>query len=325
MRNIISVRELHKRILEALGSKELEAEAPARHQDEMMSAMALELKVTREDLTRYQALKNADCLVELEFPVRPRVRHGWGQPSEPRLDRKIAAHFDRYAGRLRTMLPMINTASQILPRTDDLGQPHWINDWLPAFDAYSLYCYLVLRNPPVYLEIGSGTSTKFARRAITDHGLRTKIISIDPAPRSEIDNICDKTIRSSLEEAAFSPFTELSEDDVLFFDGSHRSFQNSDATVFFTEILPALRKGVLVGIHDIFLPDDYPEAWLRRFYSEQYLLACWLLAGDHIKIELPIWYCSKQPQLMGLFDELWKAPNLAEAKTHGGIFWFTPQ
>jgi hypothetical protein len=120
-----------------------------------------------------------------------------------------------------------------------------------------------------------------------------------------------------------STFDQLSTDDVLFFDGSHRSFQNSDVTVFFTEILPALPAGVLVGIHDIFLPDDYPDFWLKRFYSEQYLLACWLLAGDQIKVEMPIWYCSTQPSLLNILNELWNSPNLSSAYIPGGIFWIT--
>ena len=65
----------------------------------------------------------------------------------------------------------------------------------------------------------------------------------------------------------------LSAGDMVFIDNSHRAFQNSDVTVFFTEVLPALPAGVAYGIHDIFLPDDYPAGWSDRFYNEQYLLA----------------------------------------------------
>ena len=65
------------------------------------------------------------------------------------------------------------------------------------------------------------------------------------------------------------------------------SVQKSDATVFFTEILPKLSGGTMVGLHDIFLPHDYPADWLGRYYSEQYLLASWLLGGTRLRIELP--------------------------------------
>jgi hypothetical protein len=278
-----------------------------------------------ERLAHFQGLRGADRLIELDFPVRPRVRHGWGPPSEPRLLQIVGDRESNYIRTMHSFRPFIEPAKRIPPRTERTQEPHWINDWLPAFDAFSIYCYLALRNPAIYLEIGSGTSTKFARQAISDHGLRTRIISIDPHPRSEIDALCDEVIRSPLEESPLERFAELVSGDILFFDGSHRSFQNSDATVFFTEIVPTIRAGVLAGVHDIFLPDDYPVAWLPRFYSEQYLLACWLLAGDALRIELAIWYSSKNPAVLSTLDDLWNAPNLTGANIHGGIFWFTPQ
>ena len=70
-------------------------------------------------------------------------------------------------------------------------------------------------------------------------------------------------------------------------------------TVFFTEILPALPPGTLVGVHDIFLPADYPVAWLDLYLSEQYLLACWLLGGDRLQIELPMHHIGQTPYYMG--------------------------
>jgi hypothetical protein len=66
---------------------------------------------------------------------------------------------------------------------------------------------------------------------------------------------------------------------ILFFDGSHRSFPGSDVTMFFMEVLPALQPGVLIHIHDIFLPEDYPSDRGTRYWSEQYLLASWPLGG----------------------------------------------
>lgn len=329
---------LRERVLTALGAGDLYREL---REAKAMLAMArdregvqlvdtrrnknLAAKEARERLTHFQGLRGADRLIELDFPVRPRVRHGWERPSEPRLLQIVGGRESNYIRTMYSFRPFIESAKRIPPRTERRQEPHWINDWLPAFDAFSIYSYLALRNPAIYLEIGSGTSTKFARQAISDHGLRTRIISIDPHPRSEIDALCDQAIRSPLEESPLEMFAELVSGDILFFDGSHRSFQNSDATVFFTEIVPTIRTGVLAGVHDIFLPDDYPIAWLSRFYSEQYLLACWLLAGDALRIELAIWYSSKNPALLSTLDDLWNAPNLIGANIHGGIFWFTPR
>lgn len=294
------------------------------HDSDTLGLANAELASARAKLVHFEGLKGADRLIELDFPVRPRVRAGWGQPSWPALQALLEASEPRFADRLRAMLPLVETLSRIPTHTDDPSAPHWVNDWFPAFDALSLYAMLQERNGATFLEIGSGTSTKFARRAIQGHGLRTRIVSIDPFPRSEVDAICDEVVRSGLEDADLGLFERLQPGDTVFFDGSHRSFQNSDVTVFFLEILPKLPPGVLVGIHDIFLPDDYPPEWLVRHYSEQYLLACWMLAGDRLHVELPVWYCSKTPALHSILAPLWTAPNVQPGNiTGGGCFWFT--
>ena len=113
----------------------------------------------------------------------------------------------------------------------------------------------------------------FARQAIRDNALRTKIISIDPFPRANIEALCDEIIRLPCEYVPSDFFDSLASDDILFVDNSHRAFPNSDVTVFFTEILPNLPKGLIYGLHDIFLPWDYPDEWRERFYNEQYLLS----------------------------------------------------
>jgi hypothetical protein len=175
-------------------------------------------------------------------------------------------------------------------------------------------------DPPRLIEIGSGNSTKFARRAIADHGLRTRIESIDPAPRAEIDAICDRVIRSPLEELDPSFFAAVEPSDVVFFDGSHRALTNSDCVAFFLDVLPYLPPGVLVHLHDIFLPLDYPPDWSNRFYSEQYLLAAYLLGGHGgCEIVLPVSFIGSDPQLYAI-TPLWE-----ELKSHGvpwgASFW----
>ena len=99
--------------------------------------------------------------------------------------------------------------------------------------------------PHTYLEIGSGITTCFAYRAIRDVGSDTQIVSIDPEPRTSIDAICTNVIRDGLETCHTTIFEDLVANDILF-DGSHRSFINSDVTVFFIDILPRLQPGVIV-------------------------------------------------------------------------------
>jgi len=186
----------------------------------------------------------------------------------------------------------------------------------------ALYGLLGHTQPKHYVEIGSGHSTKFARRAITDLGLNTKIRSIDPLPRAEVDPLCDEVVRSRLENVDPSWAEAVEPGDILFVDGSHRCFENSDATVFFLEILPRLRPGVLVEIHDIFLPFDYPDPWNVNYWSEQYLLGSYLLAGGkRMEISLPNAYISRDRELRGLLDPLWTELGLDAGEWPGVSFW----
>lgn len=279
------------------------------------------LKAIEADHTFWSGLKSADCLIELDFPVRPRVRPTTLERGIPAVQGVIAAGHDRYADTLSKLAKVAERALAIPDKAATPGGPEWVNDWMPAFDAISIYGFLALNNPPHYVEIGSGTSTKFARQAISDYSLRTKIISIDPFPRSEVTAICDENIRSPLEDIPLDVFSSLTSEDMVFCDNSHRAFQNSDVTVFFTEIVPAVCPGVLVGVHDIFLPYDYPAVWLTRFYNEQYLLACLLMGSDAILIELPVYHCARTEKLNQILDPIWGGLSSAVSCT-GGAFWF---
>ncbi|MCS4434561.1 class I SAM-dependent methyltransferase [Aquiflexum gelatinilyticum] len=204
-----------------------------------------------------------------------------------------------------------------------LKEPTWINNFIPGLDLISLYGYLVKFNSKLYIEIGSGNSTKIAKRAIEDFSLGTKIISIDPVPRAEINEICNQIIRSPLENIDLSIFNELEAGDILFVDNSHRVFMNSDVTTVFLDIIPQLKKGVIIQVHDIFLPYDYPQEWSTRFYSEQYMLANLILYGqDKIEILFPCFYVSRTKELADTLSPLWQDPYFSKVEKHGGSFWF---
>jgi hypothetical protein len=180
----------------------------------------------------------------------------------------------------------------------DGPEPTWTNSFLTGIDAVALYGVLSTFRPRRYLEIGSGNSTKFARRAIRDQGLPTTIASIDPSPQAAVDALCDSVVRQRLEDTDLSVFDQLQAGDVLFFDGSHHAFMSSDVVVFFLEILPRLAPGVIVHIHDIFLPYDYPSSWSDRYYSEQYLLAVALLASQRaFEVLFPAHFVERDPEL----------------------------
>ena len=264
----------------------------------------------------------------LDYKSEALPRYGYGKPPHPELARILAANQDGYRHLLSQFLNFSNDLLRIpLCQPTSSTEPCWINEWLDGLDTFTLYGFLATRNPALLLEVGSGYSTKLARRAIRDRQLRTKIISIDPRPRAEIDPLCDEIVRQPLEACDLTVVSRLGPGDVLFMDGSHRSFMNSDVTVFFLEILPRLQPGVLVHIHDIFLPLDYKPWWLQRFYphrywSEQYLLAASLLAGHgNYEVILPNHYVSITPHLASALDAFWREPQLAEVPRSGSSFW----
>jgi predicted O-methyltransferase YrrM len=198
----------------------------------------------------------------------------------------------------------------------------WRNEFLPGLDAAAIYAFLRARKPATYLEVGSGSSTRFARHAIADGGLSTRIVSIDPRPRADVEELCDVAVRMPLEVADPALFDALQPGDVVFVDGTHRTFTGSDATVFVLDLLPALKPGVLVGVHDVYLPDDYPPSVTRRHYSEQYLLGALLLGKpDWLSLVLAADYVAQRRELAEELGALWSRPELAGVETHGVSFW----
>ena len=129
---------------------------------------------------------------------------------------------------------------------------------------------------------------------------------IDPSPRARINKICDEAIRRPVEEIDLQIFERLEAKDILFVDSSHRVFQNSDVTVCFLDIIPYLKPGVLVHFHDILLPWDYSHDYGgRRYYSEQYLLATFILAeGNRFEIIMPHYFVSHNPRFRDVIQEL---------------------
>lgn len=203
-----------------------------------------------------------------------------------------------------------------------LTEPYWNNGFLPGLDMVMLYTILAASNPSTYIEIGSGNSTKLAYKAKKDFSLHTKIISVDPHPRSEIDKLADQVYRTPFEKTDLAIFANLKKCDIVFVDNSHRVFPNSDAMVFFMEVLPILPPGVIVHFHDIYLPYDYPQDMCDRYYSEQYLLASFLLSNEkRYKAIMPCYFVSEDPELSRMLTPFWEHISMPTVERHGGSFW----
>lgn len=92
--------------------------------------------------------------------------------------------------------------------------------------------------------------------------------------------------------------------------------------VLFLEVLPRLGRGVVVHIHDVYLPYDYPQFMCNRFYSEQYGLAILLLANPQRYTPIfPSYFIHLNSELSALIAPMWDSPNLAGVERHGGSFW----
>ena len=246
----------------------------------------------------------------LEHPVDSRPRYGSGRPPHPQLTALLNQHRSAYRAQLDA-LAAIKPHLQKISVEPQGAAPCWRNFFFTGLDAAALYGFLARGRPQRYMEVGSGHSTRFARRAIQDHGLATSMTCIDPAPRVEVDDISDRVLRQPLETINLVEFDALEDGDILLIDNSHRVFMNSDACVVFMDILPRLKPGVLVHLHDIFLPHDYPAAWADRYYSEQYLLGSALLAGaQRYEVVLPNHFVRADAELGALAAGLFSAPTL---------------
>lgn len=262
--------------------------------------------------------------IHIEYAVHPRPRFGehWGLPRNRPLHAVLAGKADVYGQWFDVILRRQADLLRIPRESESERDPRWVNLYLPGLDTAALYAFTVERAPSLYVEVGSGNSTRVVRRAIDDHGLTTQIVSIDPQPRAVCDELCDEIVRKPLEDADLAVFDRLQAGDICFIDNSHCAFQNSDVTVVFLEVLPRLRPGVLVGIHDIWLPDDYPAAWADRWYSEQYLLASLLLGGaDPVDIVFPAWHIANDPAFADRMARLWDLEALHGVERHGHAFW----
>jgi predicted O-methyltransferase YrrM len=168
------------------------------------------------------------------------------------------------------------------------------NAGFSPLDAAILYATVSETRPKRIVEIGSGMSTFVITAALRDSNLQTNFTCIEPflPPylRGEQNNISE-IIEMPLQDVGIEKFKELDSGDILFIDSTHVVRYNSDVVYEILHILPILKPGVIIHVHDIFFPDDYPEFWLKQnrfFWNEQYMLQAFLSMNPNFKIEIPV-------------------------------------
>jgi hypothetical protein len=166
-----------------------------------------------------------------------------------------------------------------------------VNNAFEWMDARLLYYFLQKNKPKKIIEIGSVNSTLLTYNTKKMHNLNLDIICIEPSPPSYLIKLHEMgeitLIKDRLENIDLSIFKTLNENDILFIDSSHVLKLDSDVMFYFTKIFPLLNKNVLVHIHDIFFPFDYPLPWLKKgiFWNEQYFLYVFLQYNTKFKIK----------------------------------------
>jgi predicted O-methyltransferase YrrM len=160
--------------------------------------------------------------------------------------------------------------------------PRFEQDWFPRLDGAMAYALVREAKPRRIIEVGAGHSTRFMARAIADEGLTTHFTTIDPAPKRSPETLDVEFLKCLVQDVAIDRFDELGPGDILFIDSSHKYAPGRDMGFVLDDVLPRLPAGVLVHFHDIFLPDNYPEDWAWRGYSEQQALAPLLASGKLI-------------------------------------------
>ena len=176
-------------------------------------------------------------------------------------------------------------------RADELTF-HMDNGSFESGDAEFLYNLIRLKKPSRLIEIGSGHSTLIASRAIAKNreespGYRCEHVCIEPYEAPWLERSGVTVIRERVEAVDPALFAALGRGDLLFIDSTHVIRPQGDVLFEYLELLPTLRPGVIVHLHDIFSPRDYPKQWVVdevRFWNEQYLLEAFLSGNREWRI-----------------------------------------
>lgn len=161
---------------------------------------------------------------------------------------------------------------------------NFANEYLGGLDAACYYALIRELHPACVIEIGAGYSTRIADLALGRNradGHAGELVCIEPfpAPRLTDDMPQVTLIEQPVEQVALEVFDRLQPNDILFIDSSHAVRFGGDVCREFLEILPRVKPGVWIHVHDIFFPHDYPASWLverRLAWTEQYLLEAFL-------------------------------------------------
>ncbi len=207
--------------------------------------------------------------------------------------------------------------------TKPTGQPgrfHLNNHLFDGTDALVAYCMVRHFRPRLIIEIGSGFSSLVVNEgAAKNNG--SALICVEPFPHEFLKEGfpgLHSLIQKKVEDVELGFFSQLVSGDILFIDSSHTVKIGGDVNYLFLEVLPRLKPGVIVHVHDIFLPFDYRRDWVMekfRFWTEQYMLQSFLTFNSEFEVLMANSYLNHyhEEELKTVFPDL---PSY-----RGGSFW----
>jgi hypothetical protein len=223
---------------------------------------------------------------------------------------------------LRNRFPKFRDEYEQFPtkKTDEPGHFYLNNKLFDGTDALVAYCMVRNFQARLILEIGGGFSSLILGEAAARNS-DSSLICIEPFPQEFLKSRfpgLHSLIEKRVEEVELEFFSQLNAGDILFIDSSHTVKIGGDVNYLFLEVLPRLKPGVIVHVHDIFLPFEYRRDWVKeefRFWTEQYLLQAFLTFNSEFEVLMANSYLSHchEEDLKTAFPSL---PSWG-----GGSFW----
>lgn len=185
--------------------------------------------------------------------------------------RRLSELIQKYSNELRALPPYAEITS--------LG----FGPGYPEFDAFLLFMTIRETKPRRYLEVGSGMSTYYCSLAAAQNSKERHPLTIqciEPFPYEKLKSIQGiDIVHSEVQDVGVEFFLQLEENDVLFIDSTHVLKIDGDVPFLFLEVLPRLRKGVRIHIHDIPFP-----------YNTPYPADLWVLGKCDISPRWPVYW-----------------------------------
>ena len=208
----------------------------------------------------------------------------WSRPSElAGIEMNDSLQLDL----LRNCFSKFRDEYESIPAEPPVGQ-RWP---FRSTDVLVAYCMVRHFQPRRIIEIGSGFSSVVLSKAAAKNK-NSALICIDPFPHELVrqnDRVpaLQSLIENKVQDVDVEFFSQLDSGDILFIDSSHTVKAGGDVNYLFLEVLPRLKPGVIVHVHDIFFPFDYWREWIveeLRFWTEQYLLQAFLIFNCEFEV-----------------------------------------